>query len=70
MIKHKFHLVAASIATSNTTVKSGYQILYAGKQHVSQHHAFKMIPQPFAQVQARTVRRQPEDVDLVPMRFL
>ena len=67
-IKHQSHLVAATIDTGNATPKSGFQILYAGKQQVGQHRAFRMVPQPFNQVQARTIWRQPEDFDLIPMR--
>lgn len=68
MIKHKSHLFAVTIDTGNTTTKGRDQIIYTDKQHIGQYRAFEVTPEPFNQVQARTIRRQPEDFDLIPMR--
>ena len=68
MIKHESHLFAVAIDTGNTTPESNHQVLYIGEEHIGQHGAFKVAPETFNQVQAWTIRWQPEHFDLIPMR--
>jgi hypothetical protein len=67
VIKYKPHLLTVTIDTGNPMPESSKQIFHPRKQHVSQHDAFEMAPQPFDHIQARTIWRQPEYLDLVPM---
>jgi hypothetical protein len=69
MSKHESHLVAVTINPSNATAKSSHQILHCGKQHIRQDRALQMPPQPFDHIQSRTIRWQPEQLNLIPMRL-
>ncbi len=42
MLEDKIHLVPMAVDTGEAAAKSGYQILYTGKQHVSQYRTLEM----------------------------
>jgi hypothetical protein len=67
MIIHKAPLFAATIDTGNATPESRNKIFHSREQHIGQHRAFEIIPEPFNQVQTRTVRRQLKNFNLIPM---
>ena len=67
MIKYKSHLLAVTIDTGNTMSESSNQVFHRREQHIGQHRAFEVTPETFNQIQARTIRRQPENGDLIPM---
>ena len=68
MLEDEVHFVSMAVDAGEAAAKRGDQIVHRDKQHVGQYRPFDMTPQPFDHVQARAIRRQPEDVDLVPMR--
>jgi len=67
MIKYKSHLLSLTIDTGNAMSESSNQISHRREQHIGQHRAFEVTPETFNQVQTRTIRRQPEHGDLIPM---
>jgi hypothetical protein len=55
-----------AVDTSDDVTKSGYQILYAGKQHFSQYRTLEMTPELFDHVQSRKIRWQQEHLYPTP----
>ena len=69
MVEDETHFVSMTVDAKNASAKSRDEIVHRGKQDIGQHGAFEMSPETFDQVQARTIRRQPEDFDAVPVHF-
>ena len=69
MFEHESHLVAAAIDSCNPLAEGSDQVLDGFEEHVGQDGALEMTPQPLDQIQARTVGRQPKDVDPVAVLF-
>jgi len=68
MIEHEPHLVAMTIEPRNAVTKGSDQIVQRSEQHVGQDRSFQVTPQSLDQIQARTIRRQPENRDLIAVR--
>ena len=67
MIVHETHSFLVPIDSRHTATEGGHQVLDVGEQHVGQHGSFQMAPQSLDQVQTRTVGRQPEDYEAMPV---
>ncbi len=65
MVEHEAHSVTVPIDSANTLAERRDQIPQVLEQDVRQDCPLEMAPQPFDEVQARTVRRQPVDRDPV-----
>ena len=68
MIEHESHFIAAAINASDTSAECLGQVIYVSEQNIGQDGAFEMAPQPFDEIQARTIRRQPVNLDLLAVR--
>jgi hypothetical protein len=65
MVEHKAHFVPMAIDASDSAAKCRNQVVHGFKKDVGQYGSFQVAPQSFDQVQTWTVRRQPEDGDLI-----
>ena len=65
MIKHKSHMVSMTVNTTDAASEGGNQVIHCVKQDVCQYRSLNVTPQPFDQIQVRTVRRQPENLQSV-----
>lgn len=65
MIKYESHMITMSVNTTDAAPEGGNQIIHRTEQNVGQYRTFQMAPQPFDQIQVRTVRRQPENAESV-----
>ena len=67
MLEHEPHPFAMAIDASDAFAESGHEIIDRLEQHVGQDRAFDVSPKSFDQIEARAIRRQPEDGDLTPV---
>src|SRR5262245_56961987 len=65
MVEHKAHAFARRRKTSGATSKSGDQVIQGLVQRIGENRAFHVTPEAFDQVQARAIRLQPVDGDLI-----
>ena len=67
MVEHKSHSFASAGDSADAHAKGSDQVVEGLIQDVGQDRPLEMAPQAFDQIEARTVRRQPVDFDLVAM---
>lgn len=65
MIKHETHLVPVAIDSFDASIKGNFEVDKLGEKDISDHGALQVSPQPFDEIEARAVGRQPEDLDAV-----
>jgi len=69
MIEHESHAVAVAVDPGDSLAEGSHEVVHRLEEDVGQDRPFEMSPQPFNQVQARAVRRQPVDFEAIPMGF-
>jgi len=69
VLEHKPHGVAFAIEALDSFVERGDQIVECPIEHIGQYRPFQVTPQPFNEIEARTVWREPVDPDLMTMFF-
>ena len=67
MIEHESHAVAMAVDPGDPLAEGSHEIVHRLEEDVGQDRPFEMSPQPFNQVQARAVGRQPEDFEAISM---
>ena len=67
VLEHKFHRVTFAVEGVDALVKCRHEVVVRSVQDIGQDGSFQVSSQAFDQVQARTVRRQPVDTDLMTM---
>ena len=67
MIKDKAHTFTVSTDSFNGGFEGGNQVTYRTVQHIRQCCALQVSPDTLDKIQVRTVRRQPEDLELIRM---
>ena len=65
--EHESHLVATTVDSRDSLADRRDQVVERLEQHVGRDGSLQMSPQSLDQVQARAVRRQPENADLFAM---
>jgi hypothetical protein len=63
VVEHEAHALAVARHASHSLAEGGDPVGQAFVQDVGQHRAFEVTPEPFDQVEARRVWRQPVDLD-------
>src|SRR5258705_13133281 len=67
VVDHESHAFALTVNSSDTPPKGRLEVIETVEEHIGNYRAFQMSPEPLDQIQARRVRRQPEDLDAVAM---
>ena len=65
MVEHESHPISVAIDPGYAGPERRDQFIQVREQDVGEHGSFQMSPQPFDQIQARAVRRQPVDFDSI-----
>ena len=65
VIEHETHLLSMAIDACDAATKGSFEFGQLGEKDISDHRSFQMPPQAFDEIEARTVRWQPEDADAV-----
>src|ERR1700722_7485054 len=67
VVEHESHTIVMAINSSDAALKGRLEIFQTVEEHIGNHGAFQMSPEPLDQIQAWRIRRQPEDLDAVAM---
>lgn len=65
MSEHKAHCVAIAVERGDSLVECRDKVVQSSVENIRQDRAFQVSPQSFDQIQARAVRWQPVDPNLV-----
>lgn len=67
MVEHESHSSLAGIDFVNAVLESGDQVVHRLEQHIGQDRPFQMTPESLNQIEVGTIRRQPLDLDPLPV---